>query len=217
MNLEEIKKINSQSLPTDKELERVEIFVLHYAIPENTVKCLSSLLSHSDHPYKITVLDTSVYQRGVIARIYNKLIRESTCDYVAFMCSDAEFHNPWLKKFMRHLKENKRIGCVVPLVNPAVNPRMDVKPNSGEYELSENAISISVSLFRRQDILDAGGFDERFYLYGHDVDMLTRLAKKYTFILDSSVVADHGVGSTTKMVFTKKEIEEIDYYNSQIK
>lgn len=212
MNIEEIDKIQEIPLPTDKELRRVEIFVLHYLLPENTIKCLSSLLAHSDHPYKITVLDTSAYQRGILAKIYNKLIGESTCDYVAFMCSDAEFHTPWLKKSIEHL-QIKDIGCVVPLINPAVNHVLDVPLNSGVYDIPARAISISVSLFRKQDIIDAGGFNEKFYLYGHDVDLLEKLSRKYRFVLDSSIAADHGVGMTTKHVFTKKELEEIDNYN----
>lgn len=213
----EISNLIKQSLSTDTELERVEIFILHHSIPENTIKCLASLIAHTDWPYKITVLDTSVYPRGLLAKIYNKLIKESTCDYIAFVCSDSEFNQNWLKKFMTYLKNNKKVGCIVPLTNPPVNKEMDVKTNTGEYEIPASALSMSISLFRKNDIVCIGGFDEKFYLYGHDVDLLKKMSKKHVFILDSSITVEHNVGSTTKMVFTKDELNEVDNYLNSVK
>ena len=131
------------------------------------------------------------------------------------MCSDAELLTPWLSTFVKHLEDNK-IGCVVPLVNPPVNTSLDVKPDSGTYNISPDELSMSISLFRKKDIVDIGGFDEKFYLYGHDVDLLNKLSSKYKLVLDSTVMVNHGVGSTTKRVFTKKELEEIDKYTKQI-
>ena len=211
-NIDDIVK---DVLPTDKDIKRVEIFVLHHSVPDETIKCLSSLLGRTDWPYKITVLDTSMYRKGLLAKIYNKLIKESTCDYVAFMCSDADFVNPWLKSLMKTLAD-KDVGCVVPLIKPPMNPSLDIKIDTGLHEISPTEISMSISLFRKKDLMDCGIFNENFYLYGHDVDLLKRLSKKYKLILDSSVLANHKVGTTTKRLFSKKEIDDIDIYNKKI-
>lgn len=208
-------EIIKQNIPTDTDIKRVEIFVLHYSMPTDTIRCLDSLLNKTNWPYKITILDTSIYPRGILAKIYNKLIRESTCDYVSFVCSDADFTTPWLRKLMNVL-EDKSIGCVVPFVNPPMNTSLDVKVDTGLYEILPTEMSMSISLFRKKDLVDLNGFNENFYLYGHDVDLLKRLSKQYKLVLDSSVLANHKVGSTTKRLFSKKEIEEIDRYNSKL-
>ena len=213
----EINKIVRQNLLTDMALRRVEIFVLHHSIPENTERCVSSILKYTDWPFKLTILDTSYYQRGLLAKIYNKLLEESTCEYVAFVCSDAEFENPWLEKLFKDLISDVHVMCVTPLIIPSVNRSSDLSPYTGIYNISPNELSMSVSLFPKHLILDSNGFDERYYLYGHDSALLNKLNHKGAkFLIDTSVTVRHKVGSTTKRLFTPEELELVKEYNKTI-
>ena len=204
---------------SDSEVKRVEIFVLHHSIKKDTKICLESIIEHTDWPYKLTVISTSDYPRGVLAKIYNKLLSESTCDYVAFVCSDSKFTGPWLKKLISHVspEDGNKIVCAIPLVGHSVNKELNLKRDSGVHKIRAEAISISVSLFRKKAITMLGGFNEMFYLYGHDVDLLVRLEKLGAeFVMDTSVFVDHKVGGTTKILFTKEEIDEIDEYTKRV-
>lgn len=224
MKIEELVK---QKLQSDSELKRVEVFILHHSLPDNTRKCLSTFIEYVDWPYKVNLFDTSYYPKGLIAKIYNKLVKESTCNYIAFVCSDVEFTMPWLRELMGNfswLESNgKNPGCIAPLILPEVNSALgratgyQISKKSKVYELIPEAISISISLFKKSSILEVKGFDERFFLYGHDNDLLERLKKRgYRFFVNKNIIVNHKTASTAKSIFSKEELEEVNIYNNKI-
>ena len=209
----EIEKIIKEPLISDSELNRVEIFVLHHSEVKPTRECLESILTGTDWPYKLTMLTTDSYPKGVLAKVYNKLLDESTCDYVAFVCSDATVDKGWLSMIMKNFKGS----CVVPLVSPPINPKMNPGRDIGLVSLNADELSISVSVFNKNDIKKIGGFNEDFYLYGHDVDLLQRMQDLgMKFFINTSAFARHDSGTTTKRLFTKEELLEVDNYNKTI-
>ena len=211
----DINYLLKQNLPSDSEIKRVEIFVLHYQDRDLLQRCLSSIALHTTWPYKLTVLSTDMYPKGLLAKIYNKLIKESTCDYIAFVCSDAEVGVNWLYEIMRSYQDN--YGCVVPLTLPPVNKDMDHDYRSGIVPLSPDAISIAVSVFKKNNLIDVGCFDENFYLYGHDVDLLRKLYNAgHKLVVNTNSIVTHKRGSTTKKVFSEEEMLAINEYTKQL-
>src|SRR3990167_10178146 len=82
-----IKKAESPLLD-DHEIKRVEIIVLKYKSPDIEIECLSRIIRYTQWPYKLNVFDNRGNGPNT-SKAWNKLIRESTCDYILFMDSDA--------------------------------------------------------------------------------------------------------------------------------
>ncbi len=65
--------------------------------------------------------------------------------------------------------------------------------------------------------MDVGGYDEMFFLYGHDPEIFKRFDKKgYKVYIDTDIIAEHRGGSTTKKVFSPDDIDVIGEYNKEI-
>src|SRR3989338_8794297 len=79
-----IKSMVSVPVPSERYLKMVEIVVLKYKDPEVEVICAKQILEYTDWPYKMVFYDNRPGTKN-FSRIWNKLIRESTCDYVLVM------------------------------------------------------------------------------------------------------------------------------------
>lgn len=218
-NIEKIKEIVSKPLISDSDINRVDIYVFHHSLTprEDTKECVSGLIDHSDWPYKITILDTSQYIKGQMGKMCNKIINESSCPYTASVCSDVVFNEEWLKKMMDVFLSRKDVACVTPLITPPVNKELDMKYKTGIYKIGAGALSTSVCVYNNDALKSIGMFDERFYLYGHDADVLRRLEDKgYSFFVNTDVIVTHKIGTTTKKLFNSEEMEVIEEYNKQL-
>src|SRR3990167_6908393 len=124
-----IEKVTSKELITDVQLNRVDLVVLHRGNNAVTLRCIEHLVNNSDWPYKITLLETSDYHKGLTAHMYTKMIQESTCEHVCFVCSDAFVPNGWLRKIMEaklKIEESGiKVGAIAPKVLPVVNEIID--------------------------------------------------------------------------------------------
>lgn len=218
MDKQTIKQLVSKELPTDAQLKRVDIFVLHNKTYTDTIQCINSIVEHTDWPYRITVLDTSAYPKGLMSKMYNRLIKESPCDYISFFCSDAKATNGWLSPIMRAMEEYHP-ACITPATLPPCNPVIQdiINLRDGKlHEVPADRLSIAVSVFDKNAILKVGMFDENYYLYGHDPDLLDRLVKNgYKIFLCTASVVEHKGGETTKKLFTSSDILAINEYNKE--
>src|SRR3990167_2655342 len=86
-----IKKAEAPLLD-DKEIKRVEIIVLKYKSPDMEKDCVSRIIEYTQWPYKLNIFDNRGNGPNT-AKAWNKLIRESTCDYILFIDSDSFVYN----------------------------------------------------------------------------------------------------------------------------
>lgn len=75
------------------------------------------------------------------------------------------------------------------------------------------AVTAAVSLFRREALQEAGGFDERIFMYYEDTDLCLRLRERgYKFLISQSIEAEHIMGfSSTRGIADKWELESAAY------
>ncbi len=138
--------------------------------------------------------------------------------WVALLNPDAEADPAWLGSLLQAADENTGYRFFGSRMLSAEDPQMldgigDVYHASGlvwragHGRLEEATDSkpreifspcAAAALYRRQDILDAGGFDERFFCYSEDIDLgfRLRLAGLRCLYVPESVVAHAGSGIT---------------------
>ena len=91
--------MTKRGLVPDRESHRVEIIVLKYKLPDIERQCMSHLIQYTNWPYKVTWYDTR-NQPANFAKLWNRLIYESSCEYIVIMDSDAYVPPCWLEQMM---------------------------------------------------------------------------------------------------------------------
>jgi hypothetical protein len=91
--------VTKQGLLSDRESQRVEIIVLKYKLPNIERQCMSHLIQYTNWPYKVTWYDTR-NQPANFSKLWNRLVYESSCDYILIMDSDAYVSPHWLERMM---------------------------------------------------------------------------------------------------------------------
>jgi GT2 family glycosyltransferase len=72
-------------------------------------------------------------------------------------------------------------------------------------QLDVEALAATAVLFRRRALLDVGGFDERFFLYGEDLDLCWRLREAgWRLLMVSEVWAHHGSGESSSDTWSRE-------------
>lgn len=201
--MREIRKLVELPLPTDAELKRVEIIVLKYKDPEVETICASRIIENTEWPYKLTFFDNRPGTKNM-SKIWNELIRKSTCDYIVFMDSDVFVPKQepcWLTKLMSTFEETQECYLVSPKVTKTsgVQQKAAVAINGKPERLTTDFAGMCV--LYKKDIFDkVGYFDEEFLLYGSDVEWSRRfIVSKYAGYVRPDVLVDHvGHYSTTK-------------------
>jgi len=174
--VKEIVKQVRQSLPTEKETKRVEIIMLKYKDPEVEKKCVSKIIENTDYPFKLTVYDNRPGTKN-ISKIWNKLIKESTCDYVCILDSDAFVPKGWLTEMMKCFKKDN-CYVAVPRVNNTSCPQQHFDhAEDKDPEVLEHILAAQIVLYKKEVFEKVGYFDEEFLLYGQDSEWSDRLLK----------------------------------------
>jgi len=102
MTHEDIKRLAELPFPTNSELNRVDIIVLKYRDEEAEARCIQYVIERTTWPYVLTLFDNRPGTKN-IAKAWNKLIKESTCDYVLLLNTDAfvpQLDPCWLTRMM---------------------------------------------------------------------------------------------------------------------
>lgn len=182
--VERIKKIVELSkipMKTEAEQRMVEIIILKFKDPEVETECVKRIIENTNWPFKLNIYDNRLNTANT-AKIWNKLIKDSTCDYVMFIDSDAfvpETTPCWLTRMMESFK-HKDCQVVVPVSNNVGGNyqkalRAEVYPSES---LHNSVWSGFCWLFRKSVMEKAGWLDEQFYFYGQDSEWAARIAKK---------------------------------------
>ncbi len=209
---EVIYQVN-RPLPSDSEIRRVEIIILKYKDPEVEVKCAQHLLENTEWPYKLVFFDNRPGTKNM-AKIWNKLIRESTCDYVALMDSDAfvpKMEPCWLTRCMQTFDMYPDCYAVSPMLDNisfpqqrAATPR-NTKPEKCVEEFANTCMVFKKDLFEK-----VGYYDEDFLIYGADPEHAYRVVKSpYAAYLRPDVVVGHEWHHSAKKAAAKQEYNKV--------
>ena len=139
------------------------------------VECVRRIIEHTDWPYKLVVYDNRENTANA-SKIWNKLLRDSTCEYVMLIDSDAlcaaayallaDAHDVrlsaisdsrWWSRFPTALAASSSSG----------RPRQAARGYRGTF-------SGFCFLFRKSVLATVGWFDEEFYFYGADTEWAAR-------------------------------------------
>lgn len=199
--VEKIKDLAARPLTDDRQTARVEIIMLKFKEPPETIdKAISRIIHNTDHPFKLTIFDNRLNTANT-SKIWNKLVLESTCDYVLIMDSDAfipaKKTGPcWLTRMMESIEET---GVVIPVSSAPGGAHQHV---SGPEEYPSSAINKDIwsgycFLLKRSMVLDSradkapGKFNERFYIYGQDSEWAHRLKRFGGAVMRKDVFVEH--------------------------
>lgn len=197
---------------------RVEVFIFENKTPKITSIATQSVIEASSWPYKLSVVDTSMYP-AAMSRIYNHFLSKSDCEYVSIVCSDAAVPNGWLNTMMEEMVKDSKMGGIGPMTYNAVNEemiRLAEKP-AGVYEAGWEWASLPVVIWRKSALENVGWYDNNYFLYGHDPELYRRLAGHgYGIYIDTRVIARHMGGTTTKRIFTPEDLITISEHNKEV-
>jgi hypothetical protein len=204
-------------LPTDRELKRVEIMYLKYKTPEVETKCADCLIENTDWPYKINVFDNRGMGKNM-SKVWNKFIRESTCDYVIIMDSDCfvpKLDPCWLTRCMETFDKYPDCYVVSPMITVTSTPEQqaDTPRNKPPFKMTEIFCGMC-TLYKKEVFKKVGYFDEDFLLFGSDTEWAHRFitSKECQGYLRPDVVVEHLGHYSTK----KAAINERAEYNARI-
>ncbi|MEK7583074.1 MAG: glycosyltransferase [Patescibacteria group bacterium] len=187
--IREVKK----PVPTEHERKMVEIIVIKYKEPEVEAVCASHLIKNTQWPFKMTFYDNRGGTKNM-SKIWNKLIRESTCDYVMFMDPDAfvpRLEPCWLSRLMEQF-DDPECYVVVPKVSRTSSKEQlgvaeDAPPRKLKGEFAAQCVLYDRKIFEK-----IGYFDEDFLFYGQDTEWSLRLIHKGFFVyLRPDVSVEH--------------------------
>lgn len=177
--MEEFKRIKELAeipMTDDHVTKRVEIIMLKFKEEPKVIdEAISRIIHNTDWPFKLTIFDNRLNTANT-SRAWNKLVEESTCDYICIIDSDCFVEKDWLNRMMESIEET---GIVIPVFDntggsgqkysfPHVYPSKSI--NQGIW-------SGCCFLFKKSVYEKLGPFDERFYLYGQDSEWAFRARK----------------------------------------
>jgi len=207
MNQQELKKLIKRKLPTDKALKRVEILIMKWALPKIETQCITQLINNTSYPYKLVILDTRALSKnrkgqwcGInTSKIWNYFIKNSTCDYLCIMDSDAFVEPNWLSEAMKVFKKYPDAGVVAPVSRRLGIPEsqhlqeIELQHKTHTHKASSH-VSGYCFVFKKEMLKDVGLFDEDFYYFGQDSDWCERIQEneKWNIYICPTMIVDHG-------------------------
>src|SRR3989344_2001792 len=204
-------------LPTDKELKRVEIVVLNYKAPEIEAECAKRLIQHTNWPYKLNLFDNRIGSKNM-SKIWNRAVRESTCDYIVIMDSDVyvpKLSPCWLTRMMETFDKHSDCYLVSPMVTRTSGFQQQAdKPRDRPPDKLTEEFGGMCLLFKKEVFNKVGWFDEKYLLFGTDTEWSIRLirSKDSAGYLRPDVVVDHVWHAST----AKAAVDERAEYNFRV-
>lgn len=148
------------------------------------------------------------------ARAINEGVKVSNAEYVVFLNNDTEAAKDWLKSLIQcaenhsdvisvnskilNFYDRKRIDGVGILINEVGQARSIGwnEKDKGQYEKEQYIFGSTggASLFRREDFIKIGMFDENYFMYSEEVDFAFRaqfLGLRSIYCLDALVYHKH--------------------------
>lgn len=192
MSVKDIFQLAKKPLADDREIQRVEIIILKFKEEKEVIdECVSRVIHHTNWPFKLNIFDNRPNSANT-SKIWNKLIRESTCDYVLFLDSDAFIpkESPcWLTRMMESIDES---GIVLPMGDNVGGDNKATGPEKYPSVQEQQGIWSGFCFLLKKDIVEKmGWFDEDFYFYGQDSEFAHRCLRKNKAIYRKDVFVRH--------------------------
>jgi GT2 family glycosyltransferase len=179
-SFEKLEELARVPMKTEREMRMVEIMVLKYKAPEVEAVCLQRIIENTDWPYRIVAYDNR-QNTANMQKIWNKLIRESPCDYILNMDSDVfvpKLTPCWLTRMMSTFDEFPECQVVITDSNESGGPDRSRNPVDCPPESYHGVFAGFCVLFRKSVVETAGWFDEEFYFYGGDSEWAARFLNR---------------------------------------
>jgi hypothetical protein len=201
--IRKVRELAAIPMKDDREIKRVEIIMLKFKEdPEIIDKAITRIIHNTDWPFKLTVFDNRPNSANT-SRIWNKLVYESTCDYVLIIDSDAyipatKLSPCWLTRMMESIEET---GIVIPVSSAPGGAHQHV---SGPEEYPSSVRNKDVwsgycFLFYRERVWNPERFNEKFYIYGQDSEWAHRTSRKFGgAVMRKDVFVEHIGGASFK-------------------
>ena len=211
---------------TLNELEPIcDVVVSDNSSTDQTCEVLKELL-----PW-VTVLNNR--KNGGFGYGNNRAFEVCRTPYILLLNTDARISASAVLGLLEIIDRNKSAAAVQPLIRLWEWPLVTLSAGTAMTEYGRGydydfmhfqpappggivevpAVTAAVSLFRREALQEAGGFDERIFMYYEDTDLCLRLRERgYTFLLAQSVEAEHIMGvSSSRGIADKWELESSAY------
>ncbi len=207
MQPSEIAELAKQPLTDDIDTRRVEIIMLKFReSPEIINQAITRIIHNTEWPFKLTVYDNRLNPANT-SKIWNKLIKESTCDYVCIIDSDAyvpKVEPCWLTRMMESIDEK---GIVIPVSDAAggSGQRVSAPDKYPSATLNKYAWSGYCFLAYKGVFETHGFFDERFFMYGQDSEWAMRTGGA---VMRKDVLVRH-IGGSSFNSDPRKESDKI--------
>lgn len=198
--IKEISSLARRPMTSDHDTKRVEIIMLKFKeSPEIIDKAISNIVHNTDWPFKLTIYDNRLNSANT-SRIWNKLVSESTCDYVLLIDSDAfvpKCEPCWLTRMMESIDKT---GIVVPLCTApgGANQHASRQERYGSVVRNPNIWSGFCFLFSKEAYAKLGKFNEKFYMYAQDSEWAFRAKKIGGAMMRRDVLVEHIGGYSMK-------------------
>ncbi len=211
---------------TLNELEPIcDVVVSDNSSTDQTCEVLKELL-----PW-VTVLNNR--KNGGFGYGNNRAFEVCRTPYILLLNTDARISASAVLGLLEIIDRNKSAAAVQPLIRLWEWPLITLSAGAAMTEYGRGydfdfmhfqpappddivevpAVTAAVSLFRREALQAAGGFDERIFMYYEDTDLCLRLRERgYTFLLAQSIEAEHMMGvSSSRGTADKWELESSVY------
>lgn len=189
-DFKKIKQLAEVPMTDDKETKRVEIIMLKFKEEPHIINdSISRIVNNTDWPFKLVVFDNRLNTANT-SRAWNKLVKESTCDYICIIDSDCFVEKEWLNRMMESINET---GIVIPVFDNTGGSGQ-IASQASSYPASVKNTSIwsgCCFLFKKSVYEQLGAFDERFYLYGQDSEWAYRAKRIGGAIMRKDVFMHH--------------------------
>lgn len=197
MNIAELAQI---PMTDDSQTKRVEIIMLKFKEkPEIIDEAIHNIIHRTNWPFKLTIFDNRLNTANT-SRIWNKLIKESTCDYVCIIDSDAYVPDVgpcWLTRMMESIDQT---GIVIPVSDASGGAHQQVSKAEKypSFERNQGIWSGYCFLVYKGVFEKFGFFDERFYIYGQDSEWACR-TRNPGAVMRKDVLVRHIGGASFKL------------------
>lgn len=202
----QIKKLADRPLKTESEMGMVELVIMAYNEHDMVADVIGRMVKYANYPFKLTVLNNIEQITPInFSKVWNKMIKETKCDYIGFFDSDVFVQQDWLKRMMESFKKAE-IDLVLPVLDNTSSPQA-VASQEAPYPSTEPLREIltgQMAIYRRSLFDEIGYFDERFLLYGQDSEFGHRFLKKGRKGEIRRDVFVHHIGSVSLGKFAKE-------------
>jgi hypothetical protein len=189
--------------PLVDDSDRVEVILLTIRNDRDIAEKVVKGILKSTHPFKLTVYENSLNTMNT-SKIWNKLIRESTCPYQLILDSDAFPQHDIITPLYAVMKQHPDCIIAAPVGwESAIPEAQNIPHNPKQDEFLHKEYVSGCCFMTRKDLIEKENlwFDEDFLFYGQDADWNERIHEngKYTMYIVPKAHILHGIGNEASL------------------